>query len=100
MKIRKSRVSREVRVEDAADMVELSYSVQNPEEIFARTERKVSLERSNRKAATNTSECCELHDLQEHSLHEIAEARGIFAAAKARFPCTTYRLRILVTYRG
>ena len=43
MKIRKNRVSREVGAEDAADAVELSDSVPNPEEICARTEQKAAL---------------------------------------------------------
>jgi len=43
MKIRKNRASREVGVEDAIDSVQLSGSVPNPEEIFARTEQKVVL---------------------------------------------------------
>jgi RNA polymerase sigma-70 factor (ECF subfamily) len=85
MKIRKNRISREVRVEDAVDVFELSDSVPNPEEICARTEQKALLGDSIAKLRPTLRNVVELHDLQECSLRETAEALGIsVAAAKAR----------------
>jgi len=85
MKIRKNRVSREVRVEDAADAVELSDCVPNPEEICTRTEQKAALRDAIAKLRPRLRNVVELHDLQECSLHETAEALGIsVAAAKGR----------------
>ena len=85
MKVRKNRVSREVGVEDAADAVELSDSVPNPEEICARTEQKAALRDAIAKLRPALRNVVELHDLQEHSLHETAEALGIsVTAAKGR----------------
>jgi RNA polymerase sigma factor (sigma-70 family) len=85
MKIRKNRVSREVRVEDAADAVELSDSVPNPEEICARTEQKAALRDAIAKLRPTLRNVVELYDLQECSLHETAERLGIsIAAAKGR----------------
>src|SRR6266403_1175617 len=72
MKIRKNRVSREVRVEDAADAVELSDSVPNPEEICARTEQKAALRDAIAKLRPTLRNVVELYDLQECSLHETA----------------------------
>jgi RNA polymerase sigma-70 factor (ECF subfamily) len=73
MKIRKNRASREVGVEDAIDAVELSGSVPNPEEIFARTEQEVALRDAIAKLRPTLRNVVELHDLQEHSVPEIAE---------------------------
>jgi len=85
MKIRKNRVSREVGVEDTAGAVELSDSVPNPEETYARTEQKAALRDAIAKLRPRLQNVVELHDLREYSLHEIAEALGIsVAAAKAR----------------
>jgi len=85
MKVRKNRVSREVGVEDTADAVELSDSVPNPEETYARTEQKAALRDAIAKLRPRLQNVVELHDLREYSLHEIAEALGIsVAAAKAR----------------
>lgn len=85
MKIRKNRVSREVGVNDAADAVELSDSVPNPEEICARTEKKTALRDAIAKLRPTLRKVVELHDLQERSMHETAETLGIsVAAAKAR----------------
>jgi RNA polymerase sigma factor (sigma-70 family) len=85
MKIRKNRVSREVGVGDAADAVELSDCVPNPEEICARTEQKAALRDAMAKLRPTLRNVVELHDLQECSLHETAEALGIsVAAAKGR----------------
>jgi RNA polymerase sigma-70 factor (ECF subfamily) len=85
MKIRKNRVSREVGVEDAADAVELSDCVPNPEEICARGEQKAALRDAIAKLRPTLRNVVELHDLQECSLHETAEALGIsIAAAKGR----------------
>jgi RNA polymerase sigma-70 factor (ECF subfamily) len=85
MKIRKNRVSRKVWVEDAADAVELSDSVPNPEEICARTEQKAALRDAIAKLRPTLRNVVELHDLQECSLHETAEKLGIsVAAAKGR----------------
>ncbi len=85
MKIRKNRVSREVGVEDAEDAVELRDSVSNPEEICARTEQKIALRDAIAKLRPTLRNVVELHDLQECSLHETAEALGIsVAAAKGR----------------
>jgi len=85
MKIRKNRVSREVGVEDAADAVELSDCVPNPEEICARSEQKAALTDAIEKLRPTLRNVVELHDLQECSLHETAEALGIsVAAAKGR----------------
>jgi RNA polymerase sigma factor (sigma-70 family) len=85
MKIRKNRVSREVGVEDAADAAELSDSVPNPEEICARTEQNAALRNAIAKLRPTLRDVVELHDLQEYSLHETAEALGTsVSAAKAR----------------
>jgi RNA polymerase sigma factor (sigma-70 family) len=85
MKVRKNRVSREVGVEDAADAVELSDSVPNPEEICARTEQKAALRGAIAKLRPTLRKVVELYDLQECSLHETAEELGIsVAAAKGR----------------
>src|SRR5260370_11022114 len=85
MKIRKNRVSREVGVEDAADAVEPSDSVPNPEEICARSEQKAALRDAIAKLRPTLLSVVELHDLQERSLHETAEALGSsVAAAKGR----------------
>jgi RNA polymerase sigma factor (sigma-70 family) len=85
MKIRKNRVSREVGVEDIADAVEPRGCVPNPEEICARTEQEAALRDAIAKLRPTLRNVVELHDLQECSLHEIAEALGIsVAAAKAR----------------
>jgi len=85
MKIRKKRVSREVGVEDSADAVEPSDSVPNPEEICARTEQKAALRDAIAKLRPTLRSVVELHDLQEYSLHETAEALGTsVSAAKAR----------------
>jgi RNA polymerase sigma-70 factor, ECF subfamily len=85
MKIRKNRVSRKVEVEDAADAVELSDCVPNPEEICARSEQKAALRDAIVKLRPTLRNVVELHDLQECSLHETAEALGIsVAAAKGR----------------
>jgi RNA polymerase sigma-70 factor (ECF subfamily) len=85
MKIRKNRVSREVGVEDAADAVELSDCVPNPEEICTRGEQKAALRDAIAKLRPTLRNVVELHDLQECSLHETAEALGIsIAAAKRR----------------
>ena len=84
MKIRKNRVSREVGVE-AADFVERRDSVPNPEEICARNEQKAALRDAIAKLRPTLRSAVELHDLQECSLHETAEALGISAsAAKGR----------------
>jgi RNA polymerase sigma-70 factor, ECF subfamily len=85
MKVRKNRASRQVGVEDAADGVELSDSEPNPEEICARTEQKAALRNAIAKLRPTLRNVVELHDLQECSLHETAEALGIsVAAAKGR----------------
>jgi len=85
MKIRKNRVSREVGVEDTANAVELSDCVPNPEEIWARSEQKAALRDAIAKLRPTLRNAVELHDLQECSLHETAEALGIsVAAAKGR----------------
>jgi RNA polymerase sigma factor (sigma-70 family) len=85
MKIRKNRVSREVGVGDAVDAVGLRDSVPNPEEICARTEQKAALRDAIAKLRPTLRTVVELHDLQECSLHETAEALEIsVAAAKAR----------------
>jgi len=85
MKIRKNRASREVGVEDAADVVELRDCVANPEEICARSEQKAALRDAIAKLRPTLRNVVELHDLQECSLHETAEALGIsVAAAKGR----------------
>ena len=85
MKIRKNRVSREVGAEDAADAVELTDSVPDPEEICARTEQKAALRDAIAKLRPTLRNVVELHDLQECSLYETAEKLGIsVAAAKGR----------------
>jgi RNA polymerase sigma factor (sigma-70 family) len=85
MKIRKNRVSREVGVEDAADAVELSDGMPNPEELCARSEQKAALRDAIAKLRPTLRNVVELHDLPECSLHETAEALGIsVAAAKVR----------------
>jgi RNA polymerase sigma-70 factor (ECF subfamily) len=85
MKIRKKRVSREVGVEDSADAVGPSDSVPNPEEICARTEQKAALKDAIAKLRPTLRSVVELHDLQEYSLYETAEALGTsVSAAKAR----------------
>lgn len=85
MKIRKNRVSREVGAEDAADAVELSDGVPNPEEICATSELKAALRDAIAKLRPTLRNVVELHDLQECSLHETAEALGIsVGAAKGR----------------
>jgi len=85
MKIRKNRVSREVGAEDPADAVELSDSAPNPEEICARTEQKAALRDAIAKLRPTLRNVVELHDLEERSLHETAEALGIsVTAAKGR----------------
>jgi RNA polymerase sigma-70 factor (ECF subfamily) len=85
MKIRKNRGSREVGVEDPADAVELSDSVPNPEEICARAEQKAALRDAIAKLRPTLRNVVELHDLQEYSLHETAEALGTsVSAAKGR----------------
>jgi RNA polymerase sigma-70 factor, ECF subfamily len=85
MKVRKNRTSRTVGVEDATDALEVSDSVPNPEEICGRTEQKAALRDAIAKLRPTLRTVVELHDLQEHSLHEIAEALGIsVSAAKAR----------------
>jgi RNA polymerase sigma-70 factor (ECF subfamily) len=85
MKVRKNRASRQVGVEDAADAVGLSDSVPNPEETYARTEQKAALRGAIAKLRPTLRNVVELHDLQECSLHETAEALGIsIAAAKGR----------------
>jgi RNA polymerase sigma-70 factor (ECF subfamily) len=85
MKIRKRRVSREVGMEDSAVAVEPSDSVPNPEEICARTEQKAALRDAIAKLRPTLRNVVELHDLQEYSMHETAEALGTsVSAAKAR----------------
>jgi RNA polymerase sigma factor (sigma-70 family) len=81
MKVRKNRASRSVGVEDAADAVGLSDSMPNPEEICARTEQKAALRDAIAKLRPTLRNVVELHDLQECSLHETAEALGISVAA-------------------
>jgi RNA polymerase sigma factor (sigma-70 family) len=85
MKIRKNRVSREVRVEDARGAVELRDCVPNPEEICARTEQKAALRDAIAKLRPTLRSVVELYELEERSLQETAEALGIsVAAAKGR----------------
>jgi len=85
MKVRKNRASRQVGVEDAVEAVELSDSAPNPEEICARTEQEAALRNAIAKLRPTLRNVVELHDLQEHSLHETAEALGTsVSAAKAR----------------
>jgi RNA polymerase sigma-70 factor (ECF subfamily) len=85
MKVRKNRASRQVGVEDAADAVELSDSLPNPEEICARTEQKAALRDAIAKLRPTLRNVVELHDMQEYSLHETAEALGTsVSATKAR----------------
>jgi len=85
MKVRRNRVSREVGVEDAADAVEMRDRVPNPEEICARSQQKAALRDAIAKLRPTLRNIIELHDLQECSLHETAEALGIsIAAAKGR----------------
>jgi RNA polymerase sigma factor (sigma-70 family) len=72
-------------VEDSADAVEPSDSVPTPEEICARTEQKAALRDAIAKLRPTLRSVVELHDLQEYSLHETAEALGTsVSAAKAR----------------
>lgn len=85
MKIRKNRLSREVAVEESAEVIELSNSVPNPEETCARTEQKAALREAIAKLRPTLRNVVELHDLQESSLQETAETLGIsVAAAKGR----------------
>jgi len=85
MKVRNNRASRTVKVEDAADAIEVSDSMPNPEQICARTELKAALRDAITKLRPTLQTVVELHDLQERSLHEIAEALGIsVSAAKSR----------------
>jgi RNA polymerase sigma factor (sigma-70 family) len=85
MKIRKHRVSREVGVEDPTDAIEPSDSVPNPEELCARTEQKAALRDAIAKLRPKLRNVVDLHDLQECSLIETAEALGIsVTAAKGR----------------
>jgi RNA polymerase sigma-70 factor (ECF subfamily) len=85
MKIRKNRSSREVRVEDGEEAVEPRDCTPNPEEICARTEQKAALRDAIAKLRPTLRNVVELHDLQECSLPETAEALGIsVAAAKGR----------------
>jgi RNA polymerase sigma factor (sigma-70 family) len=85
MRIRKNRPSREVVVKDAVEAVALSSSAPNPEEIFAKTEQEVALREAIAKLRPTLRNVVELHDLQEQSVSEIAEALGIsVTAAKAR----------------
>jgi RNA polymerase sigma-70 factor (ECF subfamily) len=85
MKIRKNRASREVGVEDPADVVEPSDSVPNPEETCARNEQKAALRDAIAKLRPTLRNVVDLYDLQECSLHETAETLGIsLAAAKGR----------------
>jgi RNA polymerase sigma factor (sigma-70 family) len=85
MKVRKNRASRQVGVEDTADAVEMSDSMPNPEEICARTEQKAALRDAIAKLRPTLRKVVELHDLQECSVHETAEALGTsVSAAKAR----------------
>jgi RNA polymerase sigma-70 factor (ECF subfamily) len=85
MKIRKNRASREVGVEDPADVVEPSDSVPNPEATCARNEQKAALREAIAKLRPTLRNVVDLYDLQECSLHETAETLGIsLAAAKGR----------------
>jgi RNA polymerase sigma-70 factor, ECF subfamily len=101
MKVRKNRTSRTVGVEDAADAVEVSDSMPNPEQICARTEQKAALRDAIAKLRPTLRIVVELHDLQEHSLHVIAEALGIsVSAAKARLFHARAALRRTAELKG
>jgi RNA polymerase sigma-70 factor (ECF subfamily) len=85
MKTRKNRVSREVGVEDAADAVERSDSVPNPEEICARTEQKAALRDVIAKLRPTLRNVVKLYDSLVCSPHETARELGVsVAAAKGR----------------
>src|SRR5260370_31276632 len=77
MKIRKNRISREVRVEDAADAVELSDSVPNPEEICARTEHKAALRDAIAKIRPTLRMVFKLTHLHYRSLHASPNNRKL-----------------------
>ncbi|HLZ51294.1 MAG TPA: sigma-70 family RNA polymerase sigma factor [Candidatus Acidoferrum sp.] len=104
MKTRKNRTSREVGMDDAGDAVELHGVIANPEEIYATTERKAALREAIAKLRPTLRHVVELHDLQEQSVPEIAEALSIsVAAAKARLfhaRAALRRMRLLEVRRS
>ncbi len=91
MKVRKNRISREVSLEDTAEIVELrpdhklTDSSPNPEQICAKRERDAVLRESIARLRPTLRKTVALYLLQECSTHETAKTLGIsVAAAKAR----------------
>ena len=92
MKIRKNRASREVGVEDPADVVELSVTLCQIQSRFAQeTEQKAALKHAIAKLRPTLRNVVELYDLQERSLHETAQALGISPRGneRATVSCTS-----------
>jgi len=91
MKLRKSRVSREVSVKGPAEapgfLIEdvLADSLPNPEERLAKSEQEAILRDAITKLRPSLRKAIEVYQLQESSLHETAEILGIsLGATKAR----------------
>jgi RNA polymerase sigma-70 factor (ECF subfamily) len=91
MKVRKNRLSREIPFENAAEALdpflerEFRDFSPTPEEICEKEEQGAALRDAIAKLRPTLRNVVELHDLQEYSLHETAEALGTsVSAAKAR----------------
>jgi RNA polymerase sigma factor (sigma-70 family) len=91
MKVRRSRTSREVPLENPAESFKshpkhsLETCGQNPEKICANREREAALRDAIAKLRPLLRNAVELYQLQELSLHETAKALGVStAAAKGR----------------
>lgn len=87
MKVRKSRLLREVPVEEPAEPLEsrpvdrLKDSSANPEEICAKCEQQAILRGALAKLRPRLRKAVELYQLQECSMHETAKILGISVAA-------------------
>ena len=90
MRLRKNRNGREIPLGQSAEWMEipeprLTDSSLNPEERYARSEQEGMLKSAVAELRPSIRKVVEVHQLQEHSLHETAEVLGIsVAATKAR----------------
>lgn len=91
MKLRKSRTSRQIPINDPAETAHfriedaLADSLPNPEEKLAKSEHEAILRDAVAKLPPSLRQAIEVHKLQECSLSETAEVLGIsLAAAKSR----------------
>ena len=90
MRLRKNRTAREVPLDQSAEPIEIperqfTDSALNPEDRYARREQERILKSAVADLRPTIRTVVEVHQFQEHSLHETAEFLGISVpAAKAR----------------